>query len=140
MTAVTTGDVTPTALVADATTIIEVEKAFEQAGMPVLDFASLTGDSWGDVVEKDTLVGVPFIIVETKWHEGDFGAYAAVLAITKDNRRVVFTDGSTGIYAQLQRLQEMTGGRLAGIACRNGLRRSDYEHNGRSARTYYLAN
>lgn len=126
-------------IVGNLTNLTDIEKAFEAAGLAVLDFASLTGDGWGDVVEKDTLLGQPFLIADVKFHTGDFGDYAAVLAVKLDGTRVVFTDGSSGIYKQLIRLEEQTGGRLSGIACRSGLRKSEYEKDGRAARTYYIA-
>lgn len=128
-----------TDIVGNLTNLTEIEQAFESAGLPVLDFASIAGDGWGDVVDKDTLLGVPFLIADVKFHSGDFGDYAAVLAVKLDGTRVVFTDGSSGIYRQLVALEEQLGGRMSGIACRSGLRRSDYEKDGRAARTYYIA-
>lgn len=102
--------------------------------------STVTGlDSWGPVVEdKDTLCGVPFIIVRWKFHEGNFGPYVAALIITETNEKLVITDGSSGVYAQLRALTDDTN-RTEGLMASRGLRRSDYEVNGRAARTYYLA-
>ena len=127
-------------IVADTITIADAEAAFLAAGLPVLDFASLTGDSWGEIVDKQTLVDVPFLIVDVKFNQGDFGEYAAVLIMLKDGSRAVFTDGSSGVCQQLLRLQDMTDGRMAGIAVRRGLKKSEYEKDGRLAHTYWLAN
>ena len=106
------------------------------------------------VEDKDTLIGKPFLI--TAWREnqeGDFGAFVSVMAITQDNRRIVFNDGSSGIRLQLQELA------LKGIAsrvlCKDGLRSSDFRFDEKSgdivkrsdpryadskpAKTYYLS-
>ena len=106
------------------------------------------------VEDKDTLVGKPFLI--TAWREtsdGDFGAFVSVLAITQDNRRIVFNDGSTGIRLQLQELA--LKGITSRVLCKDGLRRSDFRFDektgdivkrsdpryaeSKSAKTYYLS-
>jgi hypothetical protein len=56
-----------------------------------------------ELVEKDELVNVPFIIVEVleKYSEEFGGMYAVVRGITYEGQRVVFADGSSGIASQL---------------------------------------
>lgn len=77
------------------------------------------------VEDKDTLIGKPFLI--TAWREnqdGDYGSFVSVMAITQDDRRIVFNDGSTGIRLQLQELA--LKGIASRILCKDGLRRSDF--------------
>lgn len=80
-----------------------------------------------EVVEKSTLVGVPFIITGLKFWEGRYGRTVTVFALTEDNRMILFNDGSTGVYNQLSEMVERTG-RSAGIVCRRGLRSSTYTY------------
>jgi hypothetical protein len=92
-----------------------------------------------DVVEKDTLVGVEMILLEWRFNVGDFGPFVSVTAMTKDNRKLVFNDGSTGIYAQLTEITD--AGKASNIYLRKGLRKSTYDNpqgEGKST-TFYLA-
>ena len=137
---IATTDANGVEIIANATSITQAETAFTSAGIEILDMSSLMGDDFGDVVKKESLVGFPFLIVDVKFHKGEFGDYAAVLCMDNTGKRFVFTDGSTGIYRQLLDLAERLGSRgLAGIACRKGLKASEYEKDGRKAVTYYLA-
>lgn len=121
----------------------EVAEAFEG------DVIEFQGSPW-QVVDKDTLIGVPFMICDVRfsWSNKFDGPFVNILALTKDNQRIVINDGSTGIMEQtLFQLQKDK--RKAGIICPNGLRRSDYKvtvHDGMSdtdkeieASTYYIA-
>jgi hypothetical protein len=127
-------------IIANASSIIEAEAAFKNQGIEILDMSSLMGDDFGDIVKKESLVGVSFLIVDVKFHKGEFGDYAAVLCMDNAGKRFVFTDGSTGIYRQLQDLSDrLDRESLGGIACRKGLKASEYEKDGRKAVTYYLA-
>lgn len=109
-------------------------------------------DEWPEV-DKEKLVNVPFFIVA--WTISDpadmeYGQqYVVVRGITRMHQRFRFTDGSTGIYAQLRRL---TAQRLkredaapyanSGLVCENGLTKSEYTKNvnGQPTRavTYYI--
>jgi hypothetical protein len=95
-----------------------------------------------DTDAKDSLTGVPFVILEMAFHHSDQYAqeFVSVVAVTEHNRRVIFNDGSTGIYAQLHAVYERTG-RTGGILVKGGLRRSDYPANEErpAGTTYYLA-
>ncbi len=56
-----------------------------------------------DLIDKDELVGIPFVITSFTFRESDMAAveYVSVEAITRDNQRIVFNDGSTGIRRDL---------------------------------------
>ena len=114
---------------------------------------ALSSDVLGDgftLVEKDKLVGVPFVLVDYTVHtsktnfdeNGDGLKFVTVRCVTKEDKRVAFNDGSTGVAQQLRDLavREIYGG----IYVQNGLRASEYEvldAKGRksSATTYYLS-
>ena len=83
--------------------------------------------------QKRQLVDVPFIIEDFAIQNGQNGAYSIVRVVTNRNERFSFTDGGTGITAALEMVKE--GQR---VLCRQGLRASDYEFEGRPAITYYL--
>lgn len=127
----------------------ELEDYFEGAG-GLVEFQG----SVYDIVQKSTLVGVPFAIVDIRFYKGSYGDACAVMCLVEDEdsgrvRRVVFNDGSTGIYRQC--LNAVTrNGRRGGFACPRGLRRSDYTYqetdfdgqpigDPRPASTYYIA-
>jgi hypothetical protein len=87
------------------------------------------------IKDKDALLGIPFLILDFGFHAGDYGddGFVSVSAITDKNRKVVFTDGSGGIRAQLRGLHEK--GILSGIICKAGLRKSDYFVNEKTGET-----
>lgn len=97
--------------------------------------------SVGEPIDKDSLLGVPFVIVDWREMSGTFGPYAFVEIVTKDNRHGFLTDGGVGITDQL-RTVHMATGRRSGYVAKRGLRRSDYttEINGKpiDGTTYYL--
>jgi hypothetical protein len=109
----------------------------------VLSGAEVFGDGSEFIKDKDRLIGVPFYVLE--WHfnvdPANGREYANVLVMTSEDVKLRFNDGSTGIYAQLKKVTEEHG--VMPIACKFGLRRSDYttEVNGKpeKSRTYYLA-
>lgn len=83
------------------------------------------------VVEKQTLVGVPFVILEFTHRLGDFGDYVSVLAVTRNGSKVVFNDGSTGVCSQLALIADQRGKAghphpTKGLLVERGLSRSDY--------------
>lgn len=103
-------------------------------------------EEFGDgfkLVDKDTLVKVPFVILGIRFADGDFDTDFAILhVVTEDGRKCIITDGSTGIRAQAKRYAER--GITSGLLVPNGLVRSDYEYineKGKStpATTYYLS-
>lgn len=111
----------------------------DKLGGVVIDSADL-GDGFAVVEEKDTLLGVPFIVLAVNIGNGDHGEFVSCRIVTEDGRKLVVNDGSTGIYAQIKMLWEKrpeTKGKP--IICRNGLRKSEYDHPEHGhAKTYYL--
>lgn len=85
------------------------------------------GSPW-KVVDKDTLIGVPFMIcdVRVSWSTKFDNPFVNILALTKENEKVVINDGSTGIMEQMLHMLNKSK-RKAGIMCENGLRKSEYE-------------
>lgn len=121
------------------------EQAAEIMGSEV-EKASEFGDGFTLLDErgKDNLVGVPFVVIafnlnESKQYGGN--TFASVRLITKDNKRLVFNDGGTGIVPFLQDFLKKTG-RNYGLIAQRGLRVSEYEVevNGKTieAKTYYF--
>ena len=94
-------------------------------------FTSFTGFQLAK--DKSYLVNVPFVILEWHFRDSDQqdGKYVSVEVVTHTGDKIVFNDGSTGVYRQLS---EITEARLAadrpdaqsGLICPNGLRVSDY--------------
>lgn len=102
------------------------------------------GDGFA-VVEKSSLVGVPFLILG--WEAGKnekHGPFTIVRGITKENQKVLFVDGSTGIKDQLAVFQQVSG-RSGGLLAIGGLRVSNYTYfdaeaqKDKPASTYYIA-
>jgi hypothetical protein len=89
------------------------------------------------IKDKNELIAKPMILIQWSFIPSDTfgGEYVAVQAFVKgDNRKVVFTDGSTGIKEQLKQwTQKKLSEGLpperahAGIDANAGLRRSDYK-------------
>lgn len=116
------------------------------AGVNVTSIADY-GDGFS-VMDKATLVNVPFVILDYKFAEGEFGSdFAIVRVVTADKRKAIITDGSleNGIRPQVKELQRR--GALGGVICDKGLTVSEYtwigEENGKEvrkpAKTYYLS-
>lgn len=114
----------------------------------IIDAAEEIGSGFVMVDNKDKLVGEPFVILSFSFPEGDFldengnpGHYAVVRLVTKHGDRLVLTDGSHGIYQQLEDFH-IRSGRTGGLLVNGGLRKSEYktEVNGvmQRAVTYYL--
>jgi hypothetical protein len=99
----------------------------EQAGVSVTDITDY-GDGFA-VVDKRELVSVPFIVIDWKFADGKFGEkFAIVRAVTKDNRKVIFTDGSETSGVRPQILDFERKGSNGGILCPKGLTVSEYEY------------
>lgn len=102
----------------------------------------VVGDGF-EIVKKSALLGNEFLITSYKFQEdGEHGPFVIVRAITRGNRKIAFTDGSTGILRQMRELSAKNI--LTGIWCQNGLVESSYEYTAedgkpKSASTYYLA-
>lgn len=75
---------------------------------------------------KATLVDVPFMLLEWTFRDGDFGTYVSCRGMTKDGRKFILNDGSTGIAEQLAKLTKDNAGRLSNLVVHKGLRVSEY--------------
>lgn len=95
-------------------------------------------------ISKDSLIGVPFVILELKELDSDRngGTYFFCHIITMDGREGFFSDGGVGIPETLRNFVRTTGQR-GGLVCKNGLSRSDYDADPDTGRpagtTYYIA-
>jgi hypothetical protein len=98
-------------------------------------------DDFQKLDNKAELLNLPFIITRWWFTEGDMGTFVVLRCITRDNRKLVVTDGSTGICAQLKKITLDTG-KTANMVVRNGLRVSEYtadtESGPKRAQTFYL--
>jgi hypothetical protein len=111
--------------------INSVQDAFDvlnRNGIDVVDISDELGTGF-QLIEDDegkgTLVKTPFVIVYWGFSLGDYGEFVTAFIMTEDGRKLILTDGSTGIYSQLSEYTEKKG-RQAGMNVRRGLRRSDY--------------
>lgn len=126
---------------------------FRDSGIQVDQASVVMPDEFPEIDKKD-LVNVPMMLLT--WNisnpeRGEFeGQYIVVRGITQSGKRFRFSDGSTGIFAQLRKL---TGIRVqqgsptpnAGLLINKGLVKSDYTFTNdqgkpQNATTYYLAN
>jgi len=118
-----------------------VNKGFDAA---VNSQHTTTLEESGNVVQdKDLLIGVPMLIVETRFTiSKQFGSpFVSVTAMLKTGEVIIFNDGSTGICKQLDGI-EVSPEKPLHVP--GGLRRSDYEVEGPNktmikASTYYLS-
>lgn len=121
----------------------------EKLGGEIIDATEL-GDGFTVVDDKDSLIGSEFMIigvgVGTGEHKNEVtgevtrSQFLSCRLVTKDGRKLVLNDGSTGIYQQITTLwvkHPETRGKP--IRVLNGLRKSSYDHPefGPST-TYYL--
>lgn len=129
---------------ADAITAVDKMTAEEYGawltseGINVVEFK---GSDWDLVGDKDTLLAVPFVIARIRFNEGDSGNFVSVCCYTKTGK-VIFNDGSTGVYEQLKDYTNKNA-RTTAISCPRGLRVSRYTYTDdkgvdRDAATYYL--
>ena len=113
-----------------------------------------TGFSVLATKDKVRLVGVPFLIVDWRFNNGELGEFVSAMIVTEHGQKYVLNDGSSGIYAQLKRITEERIKRnqqnpMSGLLVDGGLSRSDYttqlpdpktgELVATPATTYYLA-
>ncbi len=118
------------------------------------EIITFQGSPW-EVIKKEALVGIPFMIADVRHYEGKFGDAVAVMVLTQaplvghTDARYVINDGSTGVYQQIVYMLARAK-RKTGIMCPNGLRFSEYDYqpvdlagepmgNPIPAKTYYIA-
>ena len=107
------------------------------------------GNGFDIVEDKRTLIGVPFVVLQWRFSEGDYGVFVSAAIVTEDGRKLILNDGSTGIREFLEtvtRKRVASGHQYprAGLTARKGLRVSDYEFIGddgkaKPASTFYFA-
>ncbi len=120
--------------------IHNVTDAVAALGLDLLKASDVLGDGSDFITDKNTLVNVPFTVLEWRFvkDEKSGNEYVNVHIMSPSGQRGRFNDGGTGVYAQLKQVTEQIG-RIA-IACPRGLRRSDYTKEGvGDATTYYLS-
>lgn len=103
-----------------------IRLATELYGVAPESAADHLGNGFMMVEDKDHLLNRPMVILATKTHLGDWGEFCSVFAVMGDNNdRVIFNDGSTGIFYNVRELVERTG-RVGGWIVGHGLRKSEY--------------
>lgn len=105
------------------TSFEDLDSYFESQG----GLITFKGSEYDLVRDKDELVEVPFAIVSIRFYQGTFGEACAVMAITEDGRKIVFNDGSSGIFSQCEHMVKRSR-RRGGFLCPNGLRKSEYTY------------
>lgn len=126
----------------------------KETGTDVVNAAELIGDGFELIKDKDSLVGVPFVIVDFQFttskdrtdpETGEPTQFVTARLVTETNRKLIINDGSTGIRDQLRSVGEIGG---AVLYVPRGLRVSEYQveivgKNGKThtepAKTYYLS-
>ncbi|ARK07692.1 hypothetical protein Toil_gp09 [Rhodococcus phage Toil] len=112
----------------------------------------ISSEELGDgftLTDKSELIGTEMLILAWRLQDKEdqtkkFGQpWVIVRAVTRDNRKVVFTDGSTGVRDQLIGIQSLSD-RTGGIHALNGLRVSTYDYTDnqgvtKEANTFYIA-
>lgn len=83
------------------------------------------GDGFEVCKNKDSLVGVEFIVMDSKFTPGDYGDDFVILHIvTRDGRKLILVDGGTGICLQMRQYHKW--GKEQGLKVPAGLIRSDF--------------
>lgn len=94
--------------------------------------------------EKARLVGQPFVIIGHTVSNGDQGEFSSLQIVTKKEEKLIINDGSTGIHAQMMRIQNQRNGEWRPVVVNKGLRSSNYKYTDpktgeeKPATTYYL--
>jgi len=134
------------------TSFADAAALLNDSGVAVEDYSDYgTGFTVLKTEHKDQLTGAPFVILEWRFTDGDNGEFVSALIVTKDNRKLVLNDGSTGIKDQLKavtasRESSKHKNPTQGLVVPNGLTRSDYQYADpktgelRPATTFYLSN
>lgn len=101
-----------------------------------------------ELVDKSKLVEVPFVILDFRFSDGlgATGQKVSVEVMTKTGEKLVFNDGSTGVFTQIADHEEDWKDQIANgrpILISNGLRVSEYTYKApdgseKPAKTYYL--
>ena len=114
-------------------------------GIETVNSSDVIGDGFTllESKDKERLVGVPFLLLSWRFAKGNVGEFVSAHLVTTHNEKFIINDGSTGIMQQLADLTK--SGVNGGIACKRGLRKSEYEYTDpktgevSNAVTYYIA-
>lgn len=99
-----------------------------------------------DSDKKGQLVGVPLLLVEWRFNDGEQGKFVSINAVAIQEggniRKLIVNDGSTGLMEQLAAYTNRTG-LFGGLLVKKGLKESRYkftDENGdkKDASTFYL--
>ncbi|QHC22299.1 hypothetical protein [Streptomyces sp. GS7] len=130
------------------------EAGFESVASHAVNYEEFS-NSYPVIKDKRELVGVPFISLEWRFHDGNNSEYVSVVIMRRDNSLAVFSDGGTGICKQYKELTERIERQRGPIRHDDGLSASEYWYNAdtgaisrkqpndggdwRKATTFYLA-
>lgn len=108
----------------------DAQAYFKQEGIEVSTGLEIS-DGFILSENKNILNDQPFLIVDWKFYDGEFGDAVTFRVITPDGRRFRFNDGSTGVKDQLveltqKRVDAGNQNPTKGAAVRKGFRESEY--------------
>lgn len=64
------------------------------------------GNGFEVLDNKASLSGVTFAIIDYRFSKGDNGEFVSLTIVTKDNRKLIVNDGSTGIRNQMREIMQ----------------------------------
>ena len=76
--------------------------------------------------DKPKLIGVSLVILDWRFNAGDHGEFVSMMVLTKDGKKYIVNDGSTGIYENMKALTRKLGGGRAVTYVPKGFTQSDY--------------
>lgn len=92
----------------------------------ILDIRDLElGNGFKVTKDKDRLVEVPFIIIQSQFWMGDYNEFASLMIVTERDQKIITNDGGSGVCTDLRRMINKTG-RNGGFYVPNGYRKSEY--------------
>ena len=126
---------------AGITSYEDAVRAINEAGGKI-ESAADYGNGFA-VVEKETLIGIPLLLIEWRFNEGDNGDFVSVEALTKNGEKVVFNDGSTGLRDQLhlittRREEAGVASPQMGLLCPTGLTAKTYKRKDETGALLYV--
>jgi|SRR4051812_22485279 hypothetical protein len=115
-----------------------------EAHGPLQDAADVLGDGFTllDKNGKSLLEGIPLVVMEWQFRQGDFGSPFVSVRIAARHRdgsmgKYIINDGGTGIAEQLAKYTKETG-KQGGLIVGKGLQKSEYDNEFGHAVTWYL--
>lgn len=117
---------------ADITSMDDAIALLQSKGIIVVEAADEIGDGFLLIDDKSKLIDIPLLIISWNVNAGDFSqTFVSVRAIArfgqKEDTKIVFNDGGTGIKEQLEAYAAKYKDRpMGGIFVHHGLRASVY--------------